>query len=63
MCVYIKPEYRGGMLFKKLLDKAESTAKEQGAVVLHIGLVPNSVNLERFGYHTDNIVFSKILEG
>ncbi len=62
MCVYIKPEYRGGMLFKEIIKFAENTARLLGAVVFHVGLTPNSVNLERFGYHKDNIVFSKILE-
>lgn len=62
MCVYIKPEYRGGMLFKNIIKFAENTARMYGSAVFHIGLTPNSVNLERFGYHTDNVVFSKILE-
>lgn len=62
MCVYIKMEYRGGLLFNKLIKFAEESARLEGACVFHIGLTPNSVNLERFGYHTDNIVFSKTLE-
>ena len=62
ICVYVKPEYRGGTAFKRILDCAENSAKERGAKVLHVGLTPNSVNLERFGYHTDNVVYSKRLE-
>ncbi|WLJ70766.1 acetyltransferase [Vibrio phage MJW] len=62
ICLYLKPEYRGGTVFKRMLDFAESSAHMYGATVLHIGLTPTTASLERFGYHVDNIVYSKLLE-
>lgn len=62
ICLYLKPQYRGGVTFKRMLDFTEQAAKWQGATALHVGLTPDAVNLERFGYHKDNIVFSKCLE-
>lgn len=61
ICLYIKPEYRGGLLLTKVIQFAEKVAQEQGASVLHIALTPNTSSLERLGYNVDNIVYSKIL--
>lgn len=62
ICLYIKPEYRGGVVFKRMIEFAERSALMYGATVLHVGLTPTTASLERFGYHVDNIVYSKLLE-
>ncbi|WP_033928829.1 GNAT family N-acetyltransferase, partial [Vibrio cholerae] len=63
VCLYLKPKYRGGTVFKRMIEFAETSAHMYGATVLHIGLTPTTASLERFGYHVDNIVYSKLLEG
>lgn len=62
ICIYLKPKYRGGTISKRMIDFAEKIASKQGATVLHIGLTPTTPSLERFGYHVDNVVYSKLLE-